>query len=71
MAGVKQETAAVLFLLNSQMLFEGKLGIVSERSGTVVPFEYFKKCRLVGGGGRAPQGVRFKLRSYECKPKIK
>jgi len=26
MAGVKQETAAVLFLLNSQMLFEGNLG---------------------------------------------
>jgi len=39
MAGVKQETAADL--LNSQMLFEGNLDIVFERSGTVVPLKIF------------------------------
>jgi len=43
MAGVNQGAAAVLFMLNSQMLFEGNLNIVFERSGTVVPLKNFIK----------------------------
>ena len=41
------------------MLFEGNLGNASERSGTGVPLKNSKKCRLVGGGGRALQGAKF------------
>jgi len=41
------------------MLFEGNLDIISEKSETVVPLKIFEKCRLVGGGGRAPQGGKY------------